>query len=149
MAKVPTPERGTPLDVTYLYQLANAINDISSQISSTINKYTTVKTREANDVSIKTSEARIVAGFKDVITAATDVIEGNTATFSFDYASDFKYPPIATATPVVLGGTDIGGQVGVFLTSVTTSRVEGFIRYGKTGRITGLTINLIMVGIPA
>ena len=31
MAKVPLPERGQPLDVTYIYQLADTLNDLSTQ----------------------------------------------------------------------------------------------------------------------
>ncbi len=36
MAKVPLPERGQPLDVTYLYQLVEAVNDLSTQVASKI-----------------------------------------------------------------------------------------------------------------
>ena len=32
MAKVPLPERGQPLDVTYLYQLIEAVNSVSGPI---------------------------------------------------------------------------------------------------------------------
>ena len=34
MAKVPLPERGQPLDVTYLYQLIEAVNDLSTNVAS-------------------------------------------------------------------------------------------------------------------
>ncbi len=44
MAKVPLPERGQPLDVTYIYQLADALNDVSTQVSSATYNYTTVDT---------------------------------------------------------------------------------------------------------
>lgn len=147
MAKVPLPERGIPLDVTYLYQLANAINDISSQISSTIYKYTTVKTREASDQSVRTSEARVVAGYVDIVNNE-NVIAGTTKTFSYDYPSDFKYAPIATATAVNSGLTAVGNDVTIVLTSVTTSRVEGTIKFASTGTVT-VSVNLLLVGIPA
>jgi len=32
MAKIPLPELGQPLDVSYIYQLANAINELSLQV---------------------------------------------------------------------------------------------------------------------
>ena len=63
MAKVPLPERGQPLDVTYVYQLANAINDLSTQVSSATYNYTTVETISAGKQSIKTSEARMIGGY--------------------------------------------------------------------------------------
>jgi hypothetical protein len=106
MAKIPLPERGQPLDVPYIYQLAQAINDVSTQVSSATYNYTTVKTREASDQSIKTSEARIVAGFEDVVNNE-NVLAGTTKPFSFNYPSDFKYAPIAVATPVNSGNTQV------------------------------------------
>lgn len=146
MAKIPVPERGTPLDVTYLYQMANAINDLSSQISSAVYNYTSVDTREASTQSIKTSEARIVAGYKDVVNDE-NILAGTTRTFSYDYPSDFKYAPIATATPVNTGQTAVGNDVTVVLTSVTTSRAEGIIRFASTGKMS-ITVNIMVVGIP-
>lgn len=147
MAKVPLPERGTPLDVTYLYKLANAINDIATQVSSAVYSYTTIKTREnLDDQSIKTSEARIVAGFKDVVNNET-VLGGTTRTFSYDYPSDFKFAPIVIATPYNTGQTTVGNDVSIVLTSVTTSRVDGIIKFATTGQMS-VSINILAIGIP-
>lgn len=147
MAKVPLPERGMPLDVTYMYQLANAVNDISTQVSSATYNYTTVKTRDAGDQSIKTSEARVVAGFIDIVNNE-NVLAGTTKPFSFDYPSDFKYAPIATATAVNTGNTPVGNDVSIVLTSVTTSKVNGIIKFASTG-VLSVSINLLIVGIPS
>jgi len=146
MARIPLPERGQPLDVTYIYQLANAVNDVATQVSSATYNYTTVKTREASDQSIKTSDARVVAGFVDVVNNE-NVIAGTTKTFSYDYPSDFKYAPIATATPVNTGNTPVGNEVSIVLTSITTSRVDGIIKFNSTGTLS-VSINLLIVGIP-
>ena len=43
MAKIPLPQRGQPLDVTYIYQLTNAINDLSNQFSSVSNNYSKIE----------------------------------------------------------------------------------------------------------
>jgi hypothetical protein len=146
MAKVPLPERGQPLDVTYLYQLADAVNDISTQVSSATYNYTTIDTVSAGKQNIKTSETRVIGGYIEVanntpITAATD------KTFSYDFPSDFKYPPIVTATPVNFGNTAAGQDVVVVLKTVTTSRIEGVVRFG-TGGTASVSVNLIVVGIP-
>lgn len=146
MAKVPVPQRGTPLDVTYLYKLANAINDISAQVSSAVYNYTTIKTREASDQSINTAEARIVAGFVDIINNE-NVIAGTTKTFSYDYPSDFKYAPIAVATVYNSGQTAVGNDVSVVITSITTSRVEGVIKFATTG-VMSISVNILVIGIP-
>ena len=119
MAKVPLPERGQPLDVTYIYQLADTINDISTQVSSATYNYTTVDTTSA----------------------------GNEKTFAYDFPSDFKYAPIATATALNTGNTPAGQNVTVILKSVTTSRVEGIVRFGASGDLS-LAVHLIVIGIP-
>lgn len=147
MAKVPLPERGIPLDVTYMYQLANAVNDISTQVSSATYNYTTVKTRDLGDQNIKTSEARVIAGFIDIVNNE-NVLAGNTKTFSYSYPSDFKFAPIAVATPVNTGNTPVGNDVSIVLTSVTTSRVDGVIKFASTG-VLSVSINLMIVGIPS
>jgi hypothetical protein len=146
MAKVPLPERGQPLDVTYIYQLADALNDVSTQVSSATYNYTTVDTISAGKQSIKTSEARVVGGYVEVANNST-VSAGNEKTFSYDFPSDFKYAPIASATAVNIGNTPAGQNVNVILKTVTTSRVEGIVRFGSSGDLS-LAVHLIIVGIP-
>ena len=58
MAKVPLPERGQPLDVTYIYQLVEAVNDLSTSISDATYNYTDVDVVGAEKRSIKTSYNR-------------------------------------------------------------------------------------------
>ena len=146
MAKIPLPERGQPLDVTYIYQLADTINDLSTQVSSATYNYTTVDTVSAGKQSVKTSDTRMIGGFIQVANNST-VSAGNEKTFTYDFPSDFKYAPIATATAVNIGNTPAGQNVTVILKSVTTSRVEGVVRFGASGDLS-LNVNLIIIGIP-
>jgi len=146
MAKVPLPERGQPLDVTYIYQLADTINDLSTQVSSATYNYTTVDTVSAGKQSVKTSEARMIGGYVEIANNST-VSAGNEKTFSYDFPSDFKYQPIATATVVNVGNTPAGQNANVILKVVTTSRVEGIVRFGASGDLS-LAVNLIILGIP-
>ena len=146
MAKVPLPERGQPLDATYIYQLADTINDLSTQVSSATYNYTTVDTVSAGKQSVKTSEARMIGGYVEIANNST-VSAGNEKTFSYDFPSDFKYQPIATATLVNVGNTPAGQNANVILKVVTTSRVEGIVRFGASGDLS-LAVNLIILGIP-
>ena len=146
MAKVPLPERGQPLDVTYIYQLADTINDLSTQVSSATYNYTTVDTVSAGKQSVKTSEARMIGGYVEVANNST-VSAWKEKTFSYDFPSDFKYQPIATATPVNIGNTPAGQNVSVILKTITTSKVEGIVRFGASGDLS-LAVNLIILGIP-
>jgi phosphoserine aminotransferase len=146
MARVPLPERGQPLDVTYIYQLADTINDISTEISSATYNYTTVDTLTAGKQSIKTSDTRIIGGYVQIANNS-NVNSGNEKTFSYDFPSDFKYAPIATATAVNVGNTPAGRNVSVILNNITTSRVEGVVRFASAGNVS-LAVNIIVIGIP-
>jgi hypothetical protein len=146
MAKIPLPERGQPLDVPYIYQLADAVNQLSTQVSSATYNYTTVDTVSAGKQSVKTSEVRIIGGYVEVANNST-VTAASEKPFSYDFPSDFKYQPIATATAVNIGNTPAGQNVTVILKTVTTSKVEGIVRFGASGDLS-LAVNLIIIGIP-
>ena len=146
MAKVPLPERGQPLDVTYIYQLADAVNDLSTQVSSATYKLTSIDTVSAGRQNLKTSEAKILGGYVEVANNST-VTAASEKTFSYDFPSDFKYSPIVSATPVNIGNTPAGQNVSVILKTITTSRIEGVVRFGASGDLS-LAVHLIIIGIP-
>ena len=146
MAKIPLPERGQPLDVTYVYQMANSINDLASAISPSTYKYVTVDAGSAGKQSVRTSEARIIGGYIS-INSNTTVNAAEEKDFSYDFSTDFKFAPIVTATPINIGNTDAGKDVTVTINSISTSRVEGTVKF-NTGGDTSVGLNLIVVGIP-
>ena len=146
MARIPLPERGQPLDLTYLYQIANAINDLSAQVSPSSQKYVTIDTPAAGKQNVKASEARIIGGVLEVANNSS-VTAGNETNFSYTYPTNFKYAPVVTATPVNVGGTQAGKDVSVILRSVTTSGVQGTVRFNTSGDLS-VSVNIIIVGIP-
>lgn len=145
MARVPVPERGQPLDLSYIYQLANAVNDLSDEMSTNTYNYLSIDTSTAGSQSVKTAEGKIIGGYIEVATTST-VSAGNEQEFSYTF-EDFKYAPIVTATPVNIGNTPAGRNVSVILKSITTSSVTGVVRYNTAGDVS-LAINLIIIGIP-
>ena len=147
MAKVPLPDRGQPLDVTYLYQIANAVNDISDTISTASYNYTTVDTRAVGRQDMKNNNAKFYAGYKDIVTEETGTAN-TTKPWAIDFASDFKYTPVVTATPVNIGTSTIGNDVSAVITSVSTTRVEGIVRFNSSGQVS-TSINIVAIGIPA
>ena len=84
MAKVPLPERGQPLDVTYIYQLADTINDLSTKVSSSTSNLTTVDTVSAGKQNIKTSQAKIVAGYVEIANNSS-VLASSEKSFAYDF----------------------------------------------------------------
>lgn len=145
MAIVPVPERGQPLDVAYVAQLANAINNLSSQVSPATYKYVSVDTPQGRQ-NVKASEAKIIGGYLEVVKNST-VTAGNEKDFSYDY-DDFKYRPVVTVTPQNIGTTgDAGKDVTVVLKEVTTSKVTGVVKFNTSGDVS-VAVNLLIVGIP-
>lgn len=145
MARIPLPERGQPLDVTYMYQLVEAVNDLATQVSSATYNTTSIDTPSGVTQVVKTADARVVGALQKVVTNS-NVNAGTEKAFSVTF-SDFKYAPIVTATPVNIGNTAAGRNVSIVITSVTTGRVDGFVRFNSAGNVT-LNVNLIIVGIP-
>lgn len=147
MAKIPLPERGQPLDLSYIYQLSQTVNDLSDAISASSAKYTSVDTVAAGTQRIRTSDARVIAGYVTVTNNSSTSPDGE-GTFSYTF-SDFAYVPIVTATPILIedGTTESGKDISVVLTKVTANRVEGVVRFNTIG-VASVGINLLVVGIP-
>jgi len=142
MARVPLPERGQPLDVSYIYSLAQAINDVSVAVSDGSNH-----TSKINAQSLQTSNTRFVATTQQVSSGEAakggDLITNNE--FSFDY--EFKYPPVVTISPVNVGMNDEGANVIVSIKEVTTSKVVYDVLYNTTGTVS-ISVNIIAIGVP-
>lgn len=146
MAKIPLPERGQPIDLSYIYQIANAVNDISSQISPAAYKYVTIDTPTAGTQSAKSSDVKFIGGYIE-ITNNGSVSVGNEKSFTYNFPADFRYAPIAVATPVNVGNSQAGKNVSVIIKTVTTSRVEGTITFNAAGEVS-IGVNLLIIGIP-
>ena len=147
MAILPVPERGQPLDVTYIYQIVKAVNDLSTQASTSVNKYVTVDTPNAGKQSVKTSEARIVGGYVQVTNGVTQTA-GSSLSFSYSFPTEFKFAPVVTATAISTGtSTASASDVTIVLSSITTSSIEGLVKFNISGA-TSIGVNLIAIGIP-
>tara|TARA_B110000503_G_scaffold84020_1_gene128066 strand:+ start:11366 stop:11806 length:441 start_codon:yes stop_codon:yes gene_type:complete len=145
MAKIPLPERGQPLDLSYIYQIANAVNDLSNQVSPSSSKYMTVDTTTGKQ-TLRTSDAKVVGGYVTV-TNNSIVSAGNERAFEYPFPSNFRYPPIVTATIVNVGDTPAGKTVTVTLTDVNYEKVKGVVKFGAAGDVS-VAVNLIAIGVP-
>jgi hypothetical protein len=150
MAKIPLPERGQPLDLTYIYQLANAINEISNQISPGASKYSSIDgvTGQTGRQSIRTSDMKFIGGYLEVnnqFVATPDDEEP----FVYQFFQDFAYPPIVVATPILIGdnATESSTSASVILQNITTTQVNGIVKFNTPGSAS-VGINLIIMGIP-
>lgn len=146
MSKLPLPERGQPIDVSYIYQVANAVNQLSDQVLTTGYNYTTVDTPSAGKQNIKTSETRIIAGSVTVTSNSSQTAD-STKTFEYSYNGNFKFTPIATATVVNNGLTSAGEGATVVITKIDANGLSGLVRFDRAGNAS-TTVNLIIIGIP-
>ena len=147
MAKIPLPERGQPLDVTYISQLAQVVNDLSSAISPSTYQYGSIDTKDAGRQNIKVSEARVVGGIVNVITSPGTVTAGQEKEFSYSFSGEFKYAPIVTATAINKGATAAGKNVTVILNQPTTAGISGVVKFNTSGEV-GVDVHLIIIGVP-
>jgi hypothetical protein len=146
MAKVPLPERGQPLDVNYLFTLANAINEVAQSISPSSSKYVTIDVPGADRQSVKASEARIIGTYKMIVTDSSRNT-GDEESFEYAYPAEFKFKPIAVATIENVGQSNAGENVTVVLKDVGTSKVQGVVKFNETGKVS-IAVNILVVGIP-
>ncbi len=146
MSKLSLPQRGQPLDLAYLYEIARTVNELTDQISPSSSKSITIDTVSAGPQNIKASEAKMIGGYVEVYSNTT-VTTGSEQSFSYTFSSNFKYAPIVTATAINIGNTTAGKNVTVVIKSITTSNVEGYITVNSSGELT-LGVNLIILGVP-
>ena len=143
---IPLPERGQPLDVGYIYTIVESLNKLIAQTPTSTSKYVTVDVPGIGQQSVKTSDAKIIGGYVEVVNGLGKT-KGDFVGFSYDFNTSFKYAPIATATPINIANTSAGKNVTVVLKTVTTSKVEGVVIFNETGDVT-VGLNIIVVGIP-
>lgn len=147
MAKVPLPDRGQPLDVTYMYQLATAVNDLADTVSTSSGRYATIDTKNVGRQTFKIQDIRIFAGYLEVSNASV-VSPTTTLERSIDLGVAFAYPPIVVASVVNNNTQAAGNDANVVVSSTTTTAVSFRVKFSTTGEAT-VGVNYLAIGIPA
>ncbi len=145
MAEIPLPERGQPLDVTYIYRVVDALNSLTKQVSDTGAEYSVVDVVGQEPKNKKTSNTKFVGKFNQIANSET-VTAGQEKSYFIDYPS-FKFPPIVTLSVVNKGGTTAGANTTIVLGDITTTQANFTVRYGLSGTAT-VAVNLIAIGVP-
>jgi hypothetical protein len=144
--KIPLPQRGQPLDVDYLYQIANQVNTLTNQVSNTSTALSTVDngvpTIGRKDVT--TNNLRVFAKTKSI--RVGNISGGSSEPWFEDFSPEFLYAPIVTATPVNNTASSAGNDIIVVIKNITTGRVDGNILYKTSGTI-DININIVAIGI--
>ena len=67
--KIPVPERGQPLDLSYIYKITEAVNQLSESAVYSANKFISIDTPGAGvgRQDVKVTDTRMVAGYKEIV----------------------------------------------------------------------------------
>jgi hypothetical protein len=121
MAQIELPDRGQPLDISYLFRIAQEINRVSELVASRLSK---IKYRDtATPSQVLTSNIVFYAETQKIVDANLSVQPNAPA--SFDYSGIFKTTPVVTCSvtsitgvsnlyPVLSGVTQNSCQINVF-----------------------------------
>jgi hypothetical protein len=147
MARIPIPQQGQPLDLSYIASISTAVNELFEAVNQRGSTAASIDDPKSSiKTSLRASEVRFVGGYKQVISNSS-VNAGNSRTFFYDFPINFKFPPIVSLTPENIGATDAGKNVSVVLTSVSTSRVEGIANFNTSGNV-GVGVHIVAIGVP-
>lgn len=145
--KVPIPERGQPVDLAYLSEIAKGINDLSNEIQGA-NATSIIDNGINLREDLRTNNIRF---FATTVTYSPGKVRANeTKDWDVDFSPPFLYVPVVTATVQNNArGSDsaAGNNIIVTIKNITTGKVDGTIRYNQNGSA-DITINVIAIGVP-
>lgn len=142
--KIPLPERGQPIDLNYLYQIASSINDLSNQVS-TSNTTSRVDNGINPPEDVTSNKLRFYAITTRPIVVG-NVNAGTSQNWSADFQPDFLFTPVVTATVQNNTASTAGNNVTLVIRNITTNKVEGNVLYNIGGSI-NISINVIAIGV--
>jgi hypothetical protein len=151
MAKViPLPTRGQPLDVSFIYDLAEGVNSLTAGLASQKGSVNVKGQTDKSTNSAKTVNSTIFATYVNAVENATIQQGQIVALKPIDFNYGFSTPPIVIATPVADKNSLVVGQSAtVVLTDVTTSQAKLSVRFAESGNAVTLGVNVLIIGIPS
>jgi hypothetical protein len=147
MARIPLPERGQPLDLSYIYLVAQAINDLAGEGSAlTQSNNFVLQGQVGGNKSSKLLKSQVIGGYTTI--SATSVKSGDEYTSTVTFLQPFSTPPIVTATVVNTSDTKSGTDITLTIKTITSTDVTVSAKFGTSG-VTTIGINIIAVGLPS
>jgi hypothetical protein len=137
MAKIPLPQRGQPIDFTFIYQIADTINDIVNNISSSSNNINISTTQNAGTQQVSSSHLGIDATKQSIVDASQKQ--------QYTFSTSFAYPPIVTITPESTDKKDAVVVIG----QVTNASVDYYVTFpnSKTTKNNSINVYIQAIGI--
>jgi hypothetical protein len=121
MGRLIVPQRGQPLDVSYIYDIVSAVNELADRFTSSENGMLKIIAEDGLPSTVPTSRMSVFAK-THVLGTSKRVTAGQQETFPITY--NFKYPPTVVATPFDSTNTSAGQDVSVVISSVTDNTAQ-------------------------
>ena len=128
------PQKGQPIDVSLMYKIVEAINNMDKKISRS--SYSTISSSDGSTTteSIKTSEVKIITMVKELTSLTRSTASTQTVAFP---GNNFYKPPVVTVTPML-------GLADIKITNITVSGVTFSIT--PLEDVASLKLNIIAIG---
>lgn len=141
------PQRGQPIDYSYLYQLVDQVNSVTAELSrsKTTNYFENGNPSQTRD-SLSTSETKVVATTLKFTDSMKDTKDSVTKTIAFG-GGGFLYNPVVTVTPQITESSSTF-DLSTSITSITPNSVTVKINYngGKKQDVT-IILNVLAIGV--
>jgi hypothetical protein len=139
MAQIELPDRGQPLDISYLFRIAQEINRVSELVAASFSK---IKYRDTSTPSqLATSNLAFYAETQKIIDANLSVQPN--APSSFDYSGIFKTTPVVICS--VTSVTGVSNLYGV-LSGVTQNSCQVNVFSSATSGAFSADVSIIAIG---
>jgi hypothetical protein len=139
MAQIELPDRGQPLDISYLFRIAQEINRVSELVASRLSK---IKYRDtATPSQVLTSNIVFYAETQKIVDANLSVQPNAPA--SFDYSGIFKTTPVVTCSVTSITGVS---NLYPVLSAVTQNSCQVNVFSSATSGAFSADISIIAIG---
>ena len=139
MGILATPNRGQPLDVDYISQIAGQVNQLTTLVGDRSSSFSTI-----NDVTVKTADIKMFAKTVNVF-ASTNKTDGDVVDYTISYPP-FNGNPVVTATIVSGSSSSIGDDATVVLKNVSTSSCTFRVTFNTGGNL-DIFVNVLAIGM--
>jgi hypothetical protein len=139
MAVIETPDRGQPLDISYLYRMVNELNNVSQLVGSGISK---IKYRDTSTPA-QPRTGNLVFYAETLKITDSNLSTQTNATATFDYSGLFKTTPVVVASVTSLDGVS---NLYTVLEKVTQNNCNVNIFSSSTGGAFSADVSIIAIG---
>ena len=135
------------MDMSYLYTIAKAVNDLSDQGAAMAQSNNFIVTNKSGETKSSKVIGAQVWGTYVTVSSAGATNSSNERTQTINFKPAFSVPPVVTATLVNTSNTSTGTDISVVLQNITSDSCSIVVKFGSSG-VASVGVNLIAVGFP-